>query len=491
MNNIISQGFIDKLNTATLGVVKSIFQDAINDNEFHIRQAQRMGVYKRLKLEPVSSYKYFGREADGIPVYKRPDSKNNNDSNVRLNLKCHKDYPNIITSNKSGYLSGFSLVSEKERDPTVDQMNMFFKSIDFDSTFNDLIQRSCAYGVKGLYFTNNRNTGDLELAELEPWNYAPFYDVNGVLVAVMQWQEIADNVRELYANNQYMIRVTTDKDDLFFLSSNDYALTYNSFDYPALVTENGLELPEGRRPHGFNGVPVVEFKNNGDALGDVEKTLDIQDIVDEIKSKASTEMSAFASVTLVNKDDTEQDLDVGDMFKVMGDYGVLTGKWEWLEKQFQAYPQIQAHYGQLEHDIYESSNSYDPNSLGGDGSAPTAFQIKQKMKGLMNAAIDTESQFRGSLLELCRLYLTYNNSGNNSWRELDIVFQHTIPEDRLQSIKLAKEAGYAVPQGELSKALGLDHQKVLEMLDHDREQIEKSSIFDNFAEPKTGEIDVE
>ena len=126
MNNILSQGYIDKLNTASTDAVKVIFKDAVSDSEFQTRQAQRMGVYNRLKLKAVSSYKYFGREADGIPVYKRPDSKNNNDANVRLNLKTHKDYPNIIASNKSGYLSGFSVTSKIEGDPTVDKINEFF-----------------------------------------------------------------------------------------------------------------------------------------------------------------------------------------------------------------------------------------------------------------------------------------------------------------------------------------------------------------------------
>ena len=331
MNNILSQGYIDKLNTASTDAVKTIFKDAISDAEFQERQAQRMGVYNRLKLEAVSSYKYFGRQSDGIPVYKRPDSKNNNDANVRLNLKTHKDYPSIIASNKSGYLSGFNVVSSIEGDPAVKKLNTFFKQIDFDSKFNDLVKRSCAYGVKALYFTNNRNTGDLELSELEPWNYAPFYDDNGTLVAVMQWTKISDNVRELYANNSFKIRLTTEKHDLYFLSTSDYVLTYNSFDYPATVTANGLELAEGTIPHGFTGVPVIEFKNNGDCLGDVEKTLDTQDIVDEIKSKASTEMSAFASVTLVNKEkDNDNPLNVTDMFTVMSDYGLLSGDYSWL-----------------------------------------------------------------------------------------------------------------------------------------------------------------
>lgn len=471
MNNILSESFIDKISTGSTSAIKTIFKDAISDANFQKRRAERMGVYNRLKLEPVSSYKYFGRAADGVPVYKRPDSKNNNDTNVRLNLKCHKDYPNIITSNKSGYLSGFKVISSIDNDKTVDIINDFLHDNDFDSTFNDLVQKTCAYGLKSIQLMTNRNTGDLQLTTVEPWSYAPFYDQAGTLVAVLQWQEITDTIEDIYQGYEYMIRLTTSIDDLFFLSSGDYAITYNNIDYPALVTANGLELPEGRRPHQYRGVPIVEFKNNGDSLGDVEKTLDSQDIVDEIKSKASTEMSAFASVTLVNKDDTEQDLNVGDMFKVMGDYGVLTGKWEWLEKQFSAYPQIYAHYMQLEHDIYESSNSYDPNAMGGDGAAPTAFQIKQKMKGLMNATIDTESQFRGALLELFRLILTYTNREDQSWRNLDIVFEHTIPEDRLQSIKLAKEAGYIAPQEIISKALGLDHDKVIEMIDEDRQTI--------------------
>lgn len=473
MNNILSNPVIQRMNEGNTTQISQLFTDIRKDTEYTTRARQRQGVYNRLKLVAASAYTAFGRGADGIPVYCRPESKLNN-TNITLNLKCHKDYPNIITGNKSGYLSGFDTISTVESDPTLDLIKSWEKANQFDATFNDLVKRSCAYGKKALRVYNDPKTMERKVSVIEPWNYAPFYDEALNVVAVMQWQEISKEIVELYNGNKYLLRLTTETEDLYLLQDDDGQLTFNSVDYPALVVEN-VDIPEGRIPHLFKGVPVVEFMNNTDALGDVEKTLDMQDINDEIKAKASTEMSAFASVILVDKTEDAQDIDIKDQASVLRDFGQLNGNYTWLEKQFAAYPQIQAHYTQLEADIFESSNSYNPNSLGGDGNAPTAFQIKQKMKGLINATVDTESQFRGALLELWRLILTYGADNNNTaYQNLGVKFRHTIPEDRMQSLKLAKEAGYIIPQEELSSALGLDHAEVLTMLEED-----KSTIFAN------------
>ncbi len=471
MNNKLSTPVIDRMNNADTSTLTTLFTDIVSDTDYTTRKAEREGVYNRLKLKAAEEYK-FGREASGIPVYIRPFSKSESDPNVRLNLKCHKDYPNKITANKSGYLAGFTVVSTKENDPILKTIEEFNRLNDMPSVFNDMVKRSCAYGKKSLNLYTDNKTGDLRVSSLEPWNYAPFYDEHDNLVSVMSWQEITDSVKDQYSDGKFLVSFTTEKESMYFIQDAQGVLVTNSIDYPATVLESGLQIDDGRIPHLFNGVPVIEFKNNGDELGDVEKTLDMQDIRDELISKASTEMSAFASVTLVNKDDKGETIDITTMFEEMGDFGMLAGNWEWLEKLFQAYPQIQAHYQQMEHDIYESSNSYDPDALGSEGSGVTAFQIRQKMKGLQDSAVDTESQFKGALLELYRLVLTYGASNNSTdYKNLDINFIHKMPTDQMANFKQAKEAGYQPSSRAIIEELGLDYKQEVANKEEDRASI--------------------
>ena len=216
MNNILSNPVIERINSYDLTKIGQLFTSIRNDVEYRDRARERQGVYNRLKLVSASSYTCFGRGADGIPVYCRPESKLNN-TNITLNLKCHKDYPNIITGNKSGYLSGFDTISTVEDDPTLDLIKDWEKANQFDATFNDLVKRSSAYGVKALRVYNDRRTLERKVSVLEPWNYAPFYDEGENLVAVMSWEKVSESISEEYYNKSYLLRLTTEKEDIYLL----------------------------------------------------------------------------------------------------------------------------------------------------------------------------------------------------------------------------------------------------------------------------------
>jgi hypothetical protein len=189
-------------------------------------------------------------------------------------------------------------------------------------------------------------------------------------------------------------------------------------------------------------------------LGDVEKTLDSQDARDELVSKASTTFSAFADVIL---NDKTKDADGGlseigkeefaDMVRQLRDYGMLAGDWAWLVKDYKGYEMLSKHMILLEQDIFEGSNSYNPNSLGADGANATAYQIRQKLKPLIDSAVNTEMEFKKSYRELFRLVLTQGltNTGNMDYLDLNIIFNHNVPEDKIATLKQLKESGVTVP----------------------------------------------
>jgi len=113
MNNILSDTVIERINSGDLSIIKTLFDQVVKDTELAVRQNQQLGVNNRLKLIPAKKHKPFGRASNGVPVYARPDSKGLTSDN-ELNMKSHKDYPNMIATNKSGYLSGFEVVSENQ-----------------------------------------------------------------------------------------------------------------------------------------------------------------------------------------------------------------------------------------------------------------------------------------------------------------------------------------------------------------------------------------
>lgn len=450
MNNILSDTVIERINSYDLAQLKKIFDEVVKDTQLSKRQNEQLGVNNRLKLIPATNHTPFGRGADGVPVYARPDSKGLT-ADKELNIKTHKDYPSMIATNKSGYFAGFEVASEKQQ--ALDKINDFLKFNTFQKTHNDLVKSTCSYGVKALRLYVDRATGLSTFTEYEPWTYASFYDKTGRLVGVMQWENTTKEIQDNYSVGQYKVTYLNENEDMYFYTDTQNAvLIPNTQDYPKTVVA-GIELQDGRRPHTYNGVPVVEFFNNSDELGDVEKTLDTQDARDELVSKANTTFSAFADVILNDKTVDEDGLpevskeEFNDMVKTLKDYGILAGDWAWLVKDYAGYQALKEHLALLEQDIFEGSNSYNPNSLGSDGSSPTKYQVQQKLKPLIDSTVETALEFKESYMELFRLVLTQGlaNNKNMDYLDIDILYNYVIPEDKIMTMKQLREAGVIIP----------------------------------------------
>lgn len=481
MNNILSDLTIERINNYDTTQLKKLFDEVINDTDFQKRQRQQIGVNNRRKLISAKEYKPFGRNADGVPIYVRPDSKGYTGED-ELNLKVHKDYVSMIATNKSGYLSGIDVVTDNEQ--VLDKINQFMKYNTFEGTHTDLVEATCCYAVKSLRLYSMPDSM-IKFTEYEPWEYAPFYDKTGKLVGIMQWEETTKEIQNTYAVGKYKVSYLNDKADLYFYTdSKGLSLIPNSNDYPATVIQ-GVEIAEGIRPHTFDGVPVVEFWNNQDKIGDVEKTLDSQDVRDELVSKANTGFDAFSDVLLVDRTKSEEGSEISpedtkEMSKALKDHGILTGDWIWLSKNYEGYQNLLSHLNLLEQDIFEGSNSFNPNQKSDNASSPTKYQIQQKYKPLMDSAVKTENLFKGAYLELFRLVLSQglSNHGNMDYLDLDIVFKHTIPEDKLLTIKQLRDAGIPVPTELAHKIAGLGKwDNIEEMLN--KEQAEINNEFRN------------
>lgn len=486
MNNILSDTVIEKINNYDLTQLKVLFDDVSNDTQLAKRQSQQLGVNNRKKLIPATSYKPFGRDSDGVPVYARPESRGYT-GDYEMNMKSHKDFVSMIATSKTGYMSGIEIVSENVSAKQI--VDDFMKINSFDATHNELVDSTCSYAVKALRLYTDDQKG-VTYSEVEPWTYAPFYDKTGKLVGVMQWEATTKEIQDNYAVGKYRVSYLNENEDMyFFTDKQNQVLLPNTQDYPEMVVNN-IDIGSGKKPHTFNGVPFVEFFNNSDRLGDVEKTLDSQDAYDELVSKANTGYGAFSDVLLVDKTKPEDGggtiskEDFKEMSKVLKDHGIISGDWMWLSKNYEGYQNLLSHLTLLERNIFEGSNSYNPNSLGGEGVNATAYQIRQKLKPLIDSAVKTEMEFRKSYMELFRLVLTVGLSNNNNtdYLDLDILFQHTVPEDEIATLKQLKEAGVPVPAELAFTKAGYKWSEVEPMLKE-----EEARIMSEFNENTTRE----
>ncbi len=463
MNDVFADSLIQRVYNLDLPFIKTLWDDIVNSTGNTNRQAQQQGVYNRSMLKPAKADLPLGNSASGIPILMKFD-KRKGVLDSKQNLKSHTDYVKLIAQNKAGYLSGVEITTPTEDKATQESIDNFNLNNGMKAQFNSITKQGTMWGVNAYRLYNSTNQG-VKLVSVKPWEYTPFYDEVGELAFIFQSKKISDSVKEQYGNSDTRITILTPTEEMHFYVTRD-SVVMNDIDYPTIVEENNTK-EAGRRKHFFNGVPFVEFFNNDKKRGDVEYSLLEQDVLDRLMSKANNGFGTFADHVLTDKTNDGTALsedDVKDMMDDMEDFGVLTnGQWDWLTKKFEGYEALSNHLNRLETIVFQNSNSYNPNSLGGDGTAPTKYQIEQKMKLLSDSTVETENQYERSLRELYRLALTHGNRASGVESKplnLTIKFVHTIPEDKIGSLKLASEGGAMIPQKLWFEELGYKWEEV-------------------------------
>lgn len=444
MNQTLSDGYINKIYNLDLTVIKDLYDQVQSSTDNTKRQNEQIGVYNRSKLKAASAEIPLGNDADGIPILMAVDPKTGV-LNSKLNLKSHTDYVKLIAQNKTGYLSGFEVTGDNQA--AIDNFNI---TNNIKSLFNTVTKQGTMWGENGYRLYNSVSEG-IKVMPVKPWEYTAFYNEVGELAFIFQTKIISDSIRELYNNSDTRVTILTPSEEMHFYVDGD-SMVMNNVDYPTIV-ENNITKDAGVRKHFFNGVPFVEFFNNDEKRGDVEYSLLEQDTIDRLMSKADCGFGTFADHILTDTTAEGENIDqdeLDSMAKGLEKYGVLLhGKWAWLSKKYEGYEALFKHLQLKETIVFQNSNSYNPNSLGGDGTAPTKYQIEQKMKLLSDSTVETENQYDRSLREMYRLALTHGSRATGVKVDplnLSITFLHTIPEDKIGTLKQASEGGANVPQ---------------------------------------------
>lgn len=230
--------------------------------------------------------------------------------------------------------------------------------------------------------------------------------------------------------------VTGKKTTIVEVYSREEVITY-SRDHAA----TGLTLIS-RIPHQFKMVPVVDYYNNKEALGDFEPVLSEIDAYDLLESDSLNEMDYFADayLGLYGMGGT----DASDI-AAMKEQRVLLmpsdGKAEWIVKN-PSDTYIENMKTRLDANIHKFSKC--PAMTDQDFSAnASGVAMKYKLMGLENATSKKESSFKKGLQR--RLELICNMLGVMGsfydYRAINIVFTRNIPANLVEIAEVIGQLG--------------------------------------------------
>jgi len=359
------------------------------DRLHHLISKHRNGTAQRLK----KNLAYYLAEHNILNRSKKDSEAPNN--------KVVCNHAKDIADTSLGYFLGNAIKYSTSEDKTLkeelDKLTDFFDIANMDEIDHDNGLEIIRLGISYEYVYPMEGTNDLISKNLNPINTFIVYD---------------DTIeqKELFAVYYYKKKNSaTDESDYvvtLFDEENKYSFTlYNN------QKENTDYLKEDGELHHFKEIPIIEYRNNKDAIGDYEQQIPLIDAYNTIQSDRVNDKEQFLDSLLVVYGALmgEDDKQVSKALRFLRQKGVLempdATKAEYITRTFNE-EGMEVLRKAIKEDIYTFShvpNLTDENFVGNS----SGVAMEYKLLGLEMITDTKERYYTKGLKKRMRLYASY------------------------------------------------------------------------------------
>lgn len=343
------------------------------------------------------------------------------------NNKIVCNHAQYISDMATGYVFGIPILYTGEGS---EEINNIFTEIDEDSHNNELALDISILGVGyELLYMNDEEVPYPELAIISPLN--SFLVVDSTVKEKPMFG-VSYNAR-LDIDNQikgYDVNVYTDKEVIhyFFVDLNSKSPT-----------------EEDREPHYFNGIPLIEYKNNKKLMGDFEGVRTLIDAYNKLQSDRVNDkeqlVDAFLLIVGQSLGDTKDE--VSETVKYLMENKIIEldekGDARWLVKQLNE-EQTEILKKSLKDDIHEFSKVpclTDENFVGN----ASGIAMKYKLLGFEQLGKTKERYFKKGLRQRLKLMSNIENirAKHIDSSKIDIIMKRSLPVDEELLARISQE----------------------------------------------------
>lgn len=456
----------------------------LNYNKFikyfqkHAEKTKKIyGLKNRYKLVPASSDKsgsgnFNNLESDGVPVLARNPKKNGD-----INRKITFDAFSMICDNKAAYLS--SNIQRIYPDGINEEVKKAYKNFDYankmDILYMTLMTACAGWGSKSLLYeitSASVDDGLPRLRTIENNRTMYFYGDNENEPEYAIIIDFIDN-EEKDKNDNTKIKT------IFVYDSKKVYAFERSDETKEFILRNEYD-------HGFDTVPLINFKNDEFTRGNAERSLTIMDAYDFLHSDWQSEAEQLRSVYIFLKNVGVLNDEMIEKFKVAGAIsGDENSDAKFLEKNIN--PTFILELSKiLWGKIFLAARSYDPEVFINMTQARN-IQIQSIFLNMENDAKQTERFWQYALQRSDELFHSYMTKRSlkllkdYDYKAIEYKFHRSTITDILTDAEQLVRAG-----GRLSNQTLLEHSniikglKVQEELDRIAEQ--DDSMADNIED---------
>lgn len=376
------------------------------------------------------------------------------------NNKVAHPFAQYITDTLVGYFVGEPISYTSNED--ISNLKMIFEYND-EQDENVTLAKNCSIYGKAYELIYIDNDGNVRFVALDPREVIPIYgtSLDNELIGAIRFYMNRDLVSGV---DEMIVEVYTDKEIIKYKTSDVVA---------------DLHLLS-RKQHGFDSVPIVEYRNNDDCYGDFEGVMSLIDAYDTLVSDDLNDFEYFVDAYLALYGYTAEPEDIAKMKQQRVLLMDNDSRAEWLVKKGDSQG-VETTKERLERDIHKFSKTPNINDkyFGGNTSG---VAMKYKLLGTENIASIKERKFKKGLqrrLELISDILSVLSRPSFDWMGVDITFTRNIPINEDDVASMIKNLN-----GIVSKKTLVSQLPFVEDVDQEMEQLNqelKQSIF--FANP--------
>lgn len=434
-----------------------VLQDIIT--EWSPRRDEMIGLYNRSILQSYSgTYKQGGTSNDGkfsrsinydgIPIFKLTLANQNN-----VNKPVHHDFLNVIKTNFQDYMTGnpvtiaYDTNNPEQDEENTKQINDWMRRESLQSKFGKLAGDDCQAGTA--YMLLYQDGEEIHARALESHEAVVIYDTTGdPQLAVRLWDGKEKQLAEDKKVKEYSYTYVEvyDKETVKFFKAPGSITSNNVGNFvPWFRDLDGQTEPVNQIPHLLSDVPVVEFPKDDTRVGDIEKSIDLQDLYDLLDTGLNNEILQQAMAYIVMKGEGNV---VDDEFKrALTDTGIFSidseGDVYYLEKNLND-DALSKSMERTKKAIYENSSSIDYAALTGD---TRIMGLEQKLKKIDSSVTKTIRAWDIPMMNFWDIVFSYWNEFEGTDLQIEninVVYNKNKPRDVFAELDLFTRAGGVV-----------------------------------------------
>lgn len=349
----------------------------------------------------------------------------------KANNKLALDYPSYIVDILLGLFVGKPIsytVSDENKEMMESLQEVFDLNDEQDE--NAEIAKICGIKGRGYEIVYLDEEGGVRFNEVQPENIVMVYD-NHI------------KPEPLFC---IYIREDADAESIGKESKNKLVTLYTKDSIKEMRLEGSdLKLIE-ENANLFGAIPVVEFKNNNEALGDFERVLSLIDALNLTQSDTANDFEEFTDALLVlagmpQADEEDINRMVKDKVLLLDKSGGAGQSAEWLIKNIND-TALENYKNRLDADIHKFAKVPNMNDEHFAGNV-SGEAMKYKLFATDQIIAQKQRKFKSALQERIKLILSIakiKTAKDFDYRDISIVFNDNKPYNELDNIATVKAA---------------------------------------------------